>query len=139
MPRDTQDITEGSLALLVAAAMDRKPVTGWTHNFYRYPARFSPSFAAAAIKAFSKPGDVVVDPYMGGATALVEGVVAGRQMIGNDLNSLAAFIARVKITCLTDDDIRAIRQWATLEVPKLSFRARPAKSARTSILSRRRT
>jgi DNA modification methylase len=53
---------------------------------------------------FSKPGDLVLDPYMGGGTAVVEGVAAGRHMVGNDLNSLGAFIARVKITALNKDD-----------------------------------
>ena len=45
---------------LVAAANDMSPVSGYTHNFYRYPARFSPKLVRAAINAFSKPGDLVV-------------------------------------------------------------------------------
>ena len=44
-----------------AAALDRTPINGLTHRFYRYPARFSPAFAAACIEAYSKPGDVVLD------------------------------------------------------------------------------
>src|SRR5688572_15610670 len=85
----TNSISAGTFAVLADAAADRKPVSGWTHNFYRYPARFSPRFAAAAIECFSNPGDVVADPYMGGGTSVVEGIVAGRHVIGNDLNSLA--------------------------------------------------
>jgi hypothetical protein len=42
---------------------------GHTHNFYRYPARFSPQFARAAVEAFSAPGDTVLDPFVGGGTA----------------------------------------------------------------------
>ena len=108
-------------AALAEAALDRTPVTGWTHNFYRYPARFSPKFAAAAIELFSEPGDVVLDPYMGGGTAVVEGVAAGRRMIGNDLNSLGAFIAKVKITGLNQEDTKAVRSWATYKVPRFSY------------------
>src|SRR5687768_15962592 len=93
-----------AFACLAEAAKDRSPVAGSTHNFYRYPARFSPQFAAAAIKSFSLPGDLVLDPYMGGGTAVVEGVLAGRRMVGNDLNSLAAFICKVKTTCLTHSE-----------------------------------
>lgn len=106
---------------LAEAALDRTPVAGWTHNFYRYPARFSPKFAAAAIELFSEPGDMVLDPYMGGGTAVVEGVAAGRHMVGNDLNSLGAFIARVKITGLNRDDAKAVRSWATYKVPRFSY------------------
>jgi DNA modification methylase len=112
---------ENDFAALAEAAIDRAPVAGWTHNFYRYPARFSPQFAASAIELFSKPGDLVLDPYMGGGTAIVEGVVAGRTMVGNDLNSLGAFIAKVKITGLSKDDVKAVRSWATWKVPRFSY------------------
>ena len=54
------------------AVINSDPVAGLTHNFYRYPARFSPEFAKQAILAFSKPDDLVLDPFMGGGTTLVE-------------------------------------------------------------------
>lgn len=106
---------------LAVAARDRSPVSGWTHNFYRYPARFSPQFAATAIACFSKPGDLILDPYMGGGTTVVEGVAAGRQVVGNDLNSLAAFVAKVKVTPLTVSEVRAIQKWTSQDVPRLSY------------------
>jgi len=107
---------------IAEAARDRLPVNGLTHNFYRYPARFSPRFAAAAIECFSVPGDVIADPYMGGGTAIVEGVVAGREVIGNDLNSLAAFITKVKITRITASDADGLLRWAREVVPCLNYR-----------------
>jgi len=84
--------------LLAKSALDRKPVTGLTHNFYRYPARFSPSFASTAVQLFSKPGDLILDPYMGGGTTIIEAMVAGRRVIGADLNSLAVFVSVVVFT-----------------------------------------
>jgi DNA modification methylase len=98
MPLNQTATTSDEFSALAAAARDTSRVSGWTHNFYRYPARFSPQFAAAAISCFSKSGDTVLDPYMGGGTSIVESVVAGRHVIGNDLNSLATFITKVKIT-----------------------------------------
>lgn len=62
----------------LAAVHSQEPVTGLTHNFYRYPARFSPQFARAAIEVFSEPGDVVLDPFMGSGTTLVEASALGR-------------------------------------------------------------
>ena len=118
-----------ALAALSDAAQDRKPVTGWTHNFYRYPARFSPKFAAAAIASFSRPGELVLDPYMGGGTVLVEGLVAGRKVVGNDLNSLATFIAKVKTTPLSTDEIGAVKQWAVGEVSKFTYHGHGEQSA----------
>src|SRR5437764_15353798 len=93
---------QAAFSILADAALDRQPVSGWTHNFYRYPARFSPRFAAAAIQCFSKPSELILDPYMGGGTAVVESIAAGRRVVGNDLNSLAAFITKVKTTMLTN-------------------------------------
>lgn len=103
------------------AALDRAPVSGLTHTFYRYPARFSPQFAGAAIEAFSRPGDLVLDPYMGGATTIVEAIARGRQAVGCDLNSLAVFIARTKTSVVPVADRDALRQWADSEVPSFSY------------------
>src|SRR5258708_2124054 len=111
--KQASDIGLSDLSALAEAAMDRKPVAGWTHNFYRYPARFSPRFAAAAIESFSKPLELILDPYMGGGTAVVEGVAAGRNVVGNDLNSLAAFITRVKLTKLSFPESLALSNCAT--------------------------
>ena len=108
---------------LKEAASDRAYVSGWTHNFYRYPARFSPTFAAAAIKALSNPDDIVLDPYMGGGTAIIEALAAGRRAVGNDLNSLATFVTRVKTTPLAPREVKAIRRWAEETIPLLSYRA----------------
>src|SRR5258708_4970684 len=68
----SEGVQGDSFSKLADAARDKKPVTGWTHNFYRYPARFSPRFAAAAIECFSRPAELVLDPYMGGGTAVVK-------------------------------------------------------------------
>src|SRR5690349_24153478 len=81
----------GSLQELVRAAFSREPVDGLTHTFYRYPARFSPEFARAAIKAFTKPGDVILDPFMGGGTSIVEARALGRRAIGMDISALSHF------------------------------------------------
>lgn len=97
---------------LVIAANSNDPVTGHTHSFYRYPARFSPDFARVAILAFSEPGDVVVDPFVGGGTTLVEARALGRLALGVDLNPLATFVARCKTTLYCDRDLQEVFEWA---------------------------
>lgn len=86
-------------------------VSGFTHNFYRYPARFSPTFARGVIEAFSKPGDVVCDPFMGGATTLVEARALGRHAVGCDISTLSVFLSRVKTTPLTEKDLAGVEEW----------------------------
>ena len=106
----------------LGAIRTKKRVKGLTHGFYRYPARFSPLFPAAAIKCFTKPGDLILDPYMGGGTTIVEALASGRRAIGNDLNELAVFVTRVKTRTMNTTEIRALRAWAR-EVPQtLNYR-----------------
>ena len=109
-----------NLQSLLDAINDRKVVSGLTHGIYRYPARFSPVFARAAIELFTKPGDTVYDPFMGGSTSLVEAMSLGRNAVGTDINQLAVFLARVKTLRLTDAEIGMLRDWAELTVPDLS-------------------
>ncbi len=114
-------LTKESAIALSHAARDSQRVTGSTHNFYRYPARFSPQFAATAIECFSSPGDLVLDPYMGGGTTVVEALKSGRRVVGNDLNSLATFVAKVKVTSLNFREAGAVRSWAAQIIPQLNY------------------
>jgi DNA methylase len=99
-------------AQLVQAARNSDPISGLTHNFYRYPARFSPALVRAAINAFTKPGDLVLDPFVGGGTTLVEALAAGRHGIGTDISALAAFVSDVKTTIYTEAELKALLRWA---------------------------
>lgn len=112
MPRRFLSGCSKALASLVDSARDKAPVSGLTHNFYRYPARFSPNFVRAAIAALSEPGDLVLDPFMGGGTTLVEALALGRHAVGADISSLAAFVSKVKTTLYSEDDLEALRDWS---------------------------
>lgn len=114
-------LNEKKYITLAQATKCKKRVSGITHNFYRYPARFSPEFASTAINQFSKPGDLIFDPYMGGGTTLVEAMTSGRKAIGSDLNSLAVFVAKVKTTPLKPGEIKNIREWADTIIPSFSY------------------
>ncbi|MBN2158477.1 MAG: hypothetical protein JW807_03705 [Spirochaetes bacterium] len=99
------------LEIFLNAICDKNKINGYTHNFYRYPARFSPLFVRSAIKLFTKPGDLVLDPFMGGGTTLVESRLLGRTSIGIDINELACFVANVKTTIYSKNDINYMKNW----------------------------
>jgi hypothetical protein len=103
---------------------DQQPVSGLTHSFYKYPARFSPSFARQIILSFSRPGDLVFDPFMGGGTTLVEACALGRRVLGTDINSLAVFLAETKTSVFTRSELNNLRSWAIGLTPKLNLRRR---------------
>jgi hypothetical protein len=87
-------------------------VAGSTHAFYHYPARFSAAIARAVIETFSAQGDWLLDPFMGGGTAIVEGLALGRRVLGVDLNTLAWFVSRVRTTPISRQDARELRAWS---------------------------
>lgn len=120
-------LTDDLAAALIEAVHSRKPVVGLTHTFYRYPARFSPLFARAMIKAFTQPGDIVMDPFMGGGTTLVEACFLGRRAIGIDISSLATFVSRVKTTFLSEADVLVLRNWANGLNEKLNVHLLPVR------------
>lgn len=107
------------------AARDSAPITEGVHAYYRYPARFSPAFASAAIRQFSTSGDIVLDPFMGGGTTVVEALRMGRQAFGSDINELSLFLAKVKSRPLSARQEREVMRWAKATVPSLRFNTAP--------------
>lgn len=110
------------MSALKSAIHNTSHVSGLTHNFYRYPARFSPEFARTVISLFSKPGDLVFDPFVGGGTSLVEARALGRRAYGADINSLATFVSKTKVNLLTNSDYATINQWSQNIPTMLSLR-----------------
>lgn len=69
-----------------------------TQGFHSYPAMMIPQVAHRLIEEYSKEGDVVLDPFCGSGSVLVEAKITRRYSWGIDLNPLAVLIARVKTT-----------------------------------------
>ena len=69
-----------------------------THGYYTYPAKFIPQLAERLIKENSVEGDIVIDPFMGSGTTVVEAIVNNRIGIGTDINEIANLLAKVKTT-----------------------------------------
>jgi DNA modification methylase len=73
-----------------------------THNLHPYPAkllRHIPAFFVAA-EQVSPPDAVVLDPFCGSGTTLLEALLASRPAIGVDVNPLATLLAKVKTTAV---------------------------------------
>lgn len=72
--------------------------TAFTHGLHRFPAKYIPQVPAWALDNFGSRTGPVLDPFMGSGTTLVEGVLRGGRNIGVDIDPLARFIARAKVT-----------------------------------------
>ena len=68
-----------------------------THGYHRYPAKFIPNLVQKLIDDYTEVGDMVVDPFGGCGTTLVEAKVRGRRSHGFDINPVAKLITQTKI------------------------------------------
>jgi site-specific DNA-methyltransferase (adenine-specific) len=72
----------------------------WGHAFHpmcSYLASFPASLAHAFIARYSRPGDVVLDPFSGRGTTPLQAAAEGRIGIGNDLNPFAHLLTAAKL------------------------------------------
>jgi len=71
-----------------------------THLIHPYPAKLLPHIPRFFLSndIFSRQGDVVLDPFCGSGTVLLEAKLAGRAALGADANPLARLITAVKVT-----------------------------------------
>jgi len=69
----------------------------WLHSISSYVGRIKPSFAHWLISTCSEKEDVILDPFCGIGTVVLESDLLGRSSIGIDLNPYATLIAKSKL------------------------------------------
>jgi site-specific DNA-methyltransferase (cytosine-N4-specific) len=92
------DIVVSNFSQLFNTYADRKNAESFTHGFHPYFASFHPQIPKTFIERFTSKGDVVLDPFCGSGTTLVEAKITGRHSIGIDVNPLACLLSKVKTT-----------------------------------------
>jgi hypothetical protein len=92
---------------LFAISLSSK-TTAFTHGLHRFAAKYVPQVPAWALDTFGSRSSVVLDPFMGSGTTLVEGILRGGTSIGVDVDPLARFIARAKVTPVDHDRIAGL-------------------------------
>ncbi len=77
-----------------------------THDIHRYPAKFIPQLARRVIEEYSDKGEIILDPFCGSGTTLLEARLVGRHAIGVDLNPVAYYVSRVKTNPISPQQLR---------------------------------
>jgi hypothetical protein len=102
IPLDLKYNSNGHAELRDAAAAENKSLP--VHRWVPWIAGFSAQFVEDAIEAFlprrAQDKQVVLDPFAGVGTTLIEAVKSGRSAIGYEINPFAALAAEVKANCI---------------------------------------
>ena len=72
----------------------------WGHAYHpmcSYLASFPAALAHAFVARYTRPGDVVLDPFCGRGTTPLQACAEGRVGVGNDLNPLAHVLTAAKV------------------------------------------
>jgi hypothetical protein len=81
----------------------------WGHSLHpmcSYLASFPAALSHAFIARWSRPGDVVFDPFSGRGTVPLQAVAEGRIGVGNDLNPFAHVLTAAKVDAATPAEAR---------------------------------
>ena len=93
------------------------------HSMMARAGAFPPAMAAHFIREFTNDGDLVLDPFCGKGTSVLEAVLAGRSAIGSDIAPDAVACTRAKVAGVSladvDDYIETLRyrRYSLLRVP----------------------
>lgn len=85
--------------------------TYYTHGFHPYPAKFTPQIVDKFLRQYCRPGAVVLDPFCGSGTTLVESALNSMDSVGIDLNPVAYVVSRAKSINYTAADVAALQNF----------------------------
>jgi len=108
VPRSAQAATATQLGLEIPLELPALPlVPDWQarprmwgptlHPMCSYLASFPAALAHAFVARYSRPGDVVLDPFSGRGTTPLQAAAEGRIGVGNDLNPFAHLLTAAKV------------------------------------------
>lgn len=80
------------------------------HNIYSYHAKFTPEIPRKFIKEYSKENDLVLDPFCGCGTTLLEGLKLKRNVIGIDLSPIGILCSKVKTNIYNKKEIKQLSE-----------------------------
>ncbi|MFW6172227.1 MAG: DNA methyltransferase [Elusimicrobiota bacterium] len=81
-------------------------VNYFTHGFFKYPCKFIPQIPRWAILKYTKEKQLVLDPFAGSGTTLVEAVINNRNALGVDFDKLSQLLCKTKTSLLDDNQIQ---------------------------------
>lgn len=106
-------LTRDGLAALLSADLAFRTSAGepsardGLHALHPFAARFPHGLAGYFINGLTRPGDTVLDPMCGSGVTLLEGWLAGRSVVGVDLDPLARRQSAARTAALDSEAVKA--------------------------------
>lgn len=92
---------QGLLERVNGNGTNRQSTRYSAHGLHEYKGKFNPQVAKAILNIFgARRGHLVLDPFCGSGTSLIECAHLGIKSIGTDINPLAVFLANAKLNAL---------------------------------------
>jgi hypothetical protein len=128
-------------SVFAPAGLDRSPPAYWEescadsectlHQISPYIGKLKSVIAGDLIERYSKPGDLLVDPFAGSGTIPLEGALRGRGVFASDISPYARVLSKAKLlapatlddalrraeaaldaaTCLPGPDLSQVPRW----------------------------
>lgn len=73
------------------------------HGLHEYKGKFNPQVVRGILNSFNIYNKIVLDPFCGSGTSLIEGALNNNKMIGFDINPFAVFLSNTKIRAISLD------------------------------------
>jgi hypothetical protein len=113
----TAALENGQLSLRLPSGLPHLPIEPewkdqqrlWGHSFHpmcSYLASFPAGLVHAFLARYTRPGDVVLDPFSGRGTTPLQACAEGRLGAGNDLNPFAQILTAAKVDPPTKADVK---------------------------------
>lgn len=89
----------------------------FTHTIHRFPGKFVPQVARALLMLVeADERSLIVDPFCGSGTSLVEGSLLGIQTVGIDYDPLAVLVSRAKTIPLSPQQLADLRRYWAIKI-----------------------
>lgn len=99
-------------------AIRNSGLTSFTHKFHRYPGKFIPHIPRWALNNLfsTNPKAVVLDPFCGSGTTLVESMLYGINSYGIDIDPIGRLVSKVKTTKISSSHLVSVITDVTAKV-----------------------
>ena len=91
-------------------AVRRQSTRFGLHGLHEYKGKFNPQVVRALCNVVDADAQVLIDPFCGSGTSLLEGIRLGMDVLGVDRSPIAALISQTKLSALLYRDHRKLRR-----------------------------